>query len=141
MVPLHTANRRVRSEYNLHQFHAIYWISILKSVEVMSDNESPILRRSGRARRQKPPIIQQSSPESPLQTDRKLPVPPTPVPLPAPPCVGARFDEARRLVRTQPHPPISRRQRMLNNRFAAHQAVEGKPGSSVEGSPNSEDDE
>jgi hypothetical protein len=133
----------------------------------MSDDDSPILRRGGRTRG-KAPVI---SPDSQSQRPSKFAVPPspgnpalpasplsspvilspgTPAVLPSPvssalsASVSSDDDSASvssSSVEARPAGRVSRRQRMLKNRFLDHQAKEGKEGSSVDGSSNSDDDQ
>ena len=98
--------------------------------DTMSDDDSPILKRGGR-RRQNRPVIQESQ-NTPSQVEPKLPVPPSPGIPTSQHQDASRWEQARR---------ISRRQQMLDHPFIAHQAVEGNEGSSVEGSGNSEDNQ
>jgi hypothetical protein len=96
----------------------------------------------------------QRSPSQPA----KMPVPPSPGASSAQDDVAIRFqrrwDRAVEIERMSRHPlkpkpkkpqkpknlTKSKRQQMLDNPLIAHQAKEGKEGSSVEGSENSEDD-
>ena len=133
----------------------------------MSDNDSPILRRGGR-NRGKAPVI---SPDSQSQRPSKLAVPPSPgnpallalplsppallspgtpavLPSPVSSAVSASVSSddgsssvSSSSVEARPVGRASRRQRMLKNRFLDLQAKEGKEGSSVDGSSNSDDDQ
>ena len=124
----------------------------------MSDDDSPILRRGGRTRG-KAPVI---SPDSQSQRPSKFAVPPspgnpalpasplsspvvlspgTPAVLPSPVSSAVSASVSSSSVEARPAGRASRRQRMLKNRFLDHQAKEGKEGSSVDGSSNSDDDQ
>ena len=103
----------------------------------ISDDDSPLIRR----RPLRNPPIMPLSPNSPSQAQHKLAVPPTPGSSESAvesQASGSRWNEARqrdRVVRRE------RRQRFLNNKLMAHQAVEvNEDGDSVDGTTNSEDD-
>jgi hypothetical protein len=129
----------------------------------MSDDDSPILRRGGR-NRGKAPVI---SPDSQSQRPSKFAVPPSPgnssllastlsspagtpavllLPVSAAVSASASSDDGSVSLssssdQARPAGRVSRRQRMLKNRFLDLQAKEGREGSSVDGSSNSDDDQ